>query len=315
MPIKGVPGGQTAGMQLISANENAFESYGLSASLVAPICHVCAERYAQALNALLRGEQTRLIIGPIAYVFWTREEGTFSPVSLLSSPEPAEVAELLKSPATGRAGTNALDDAFFAAALSASGGRVVVRTTITSTVAEVKRNLARYFRLQRLVGASGEDWRPLGVFPLAASLVRDQRELRPRVVETLVRVALGGGPLPRALIYEAVRRSRVDTKNRVTRPRIALVKMVLASNLPHEQGVLMEQLDPHSHDPAYLCGRLLAILEAADDRVIPQDVDHAIPQPVLGCHALMGSSFPSRLCPAGAASGAIAFAFEQQVVA
>ena len=42
--IKRIPGGQSAGMALISANATAFESYGLEASLIAPTCQDCGER-------------------------------------------------------------------------------------------------------------------------------------------------------------------------------------------------------------------------------------------------------------------------------
>src|SRR5690606_31542643 len=51
--IKGVPGGQTSGTSLISANSDAFESYGLHASRVSPICERCAEQFSKALNAMI----------------------------------------------------------------------------------------------------------------------------------------------------------------------------------------------------------------------------------------------------------------------
>ena len=40
-------------MTMVSANADAFESYGLKASLIAPVCRDCAERSARAYNALL----------------------------------------------------------------------------------------------------------------------------------------------------------------------------------------------------------------------------------------------------------------------
>src|SRR5262249_4664013 len=58
--LKGVPGGQTSGTALISANSSAFESYGLQASLVAPTCATCGERFTKAANALLAGERSRI---------------------------------------------------------------------------------------------------------------------------------------------------------------------------------------------------------------------------------------------------------------
>ena len=58
--IKGIPGGNPTGTSLISANADAFESYGLKASQVAPICAECAEKFTNALNALLASRSNRL---------------------------------------------------------------------------------------------------------------------------------------------------------------------------------------------------------------------------------------------------------------
>ncbi|MBA2278167.1 MAG: type I-C CRISPR-associated protein Cas8c/Csd1, partial [Chloroflexia bacterium] len=57
LKIKGVPGGQIV-KDLISANNAAFESYGLQNSEIAPTCHACAEGYGNGLNALLAGRDT-----------------------------------------------------------------------------------------------------------------------------------------------------------------------------------------------------------------------------------------------------------------
>ena len=40
---------------LISANSDAFESYGLSASLNAPTCANCGEAFTRGINSLLAG--------------------------------------------------------------------------------------------------------------------------------------------------------------------------------------------------------------------------------------------------------------------
>ena len=58
LKIKGIPGGQMAGTSLISANADAFTSYGLSASLIAPTCASCGEEFTKAANELLASEQT-----------------------------------------------------------------------------------------------------------------------------------------------------------------------------------------------------------------------------------------------------------------
>ena len=260
--IKRVPGGKPSGTALISANAPAFESYGLRASLIAPICHDCAERHAKAANALIENEGTRIFLGPLVYVFWTRrEEEGFSFASLLSSPRPEDVKELLAGPLMGRDATSVGPTNFFAAAFSASGGRVVVRDWLETTVEQAKRSIARWFRLQRLVENDGGAGHPLGLFPLASSLVRDlRRDLSPNIPKVLLRAALHGGPLPVSLLFEAVKRNRAEQA--ITRPRAALIKAVLLSEEQEFEEDSMTKLEPGILNPAYLCGRLLAVLES-----------------------------------------------------
>ncbi len=260
--IKGIPGGQTSGTALISANSPAFESYGLQASLIAPTCQECGERFSKAANALIEGENTHIRIPPLIYLFWTREECDFNPASLLSDPDPGEVKALVSSVFSGAEGATQIEATpFYATAFSASGARVAVRDWLDTTVERAKRSLARYFVLQRIVEWDGSEGRPLGLYALTASTVRDgAREPPSNVPQSLLHVALRGGPLPMGLLYQAVKRNRAEQG--ITRPRAALIKMVLLS----QATVLlaentMTELDVKNHNPAYLCGRLMGILE------------------------------------------------------
>src|SRR5581483_9534558 len=100
--IKRIPGGQSSGMALISANAPAFESYGLEASLIAPPCQDCGERFSKAANSLIESEETHITIGPLVYLFWTKEDVPFSVASLLSRPESSEVRALIASAFSGQ---------------------------------------------------------------------------------------------------------------------------------------------------------------------------------------------------------------------
>jgi CRISPR-associated protein Csd1 len=261
--FKVIADGQSSGMTLVSANAPAFESYGLKASLIAPVCRDCAERSAKAYNALLEKEDSRLTIGPVAYLFWTRRETGFNIATLFSQPKPEEVKELLRSAPKGRLYTAIDAEAFYATALSASGARVVVRDWLETTVGEVKDHLARWFTLQNLVEWDGSEGSPYGLFTLARSLIPQkgdmQRDLSPNVPKVLFKAALQGGALPSWLLFQAIKRNRAEQA--LTRPRAALIKMVLLSQQPNPQEDDMVRLDDNNQEPAYLCGRLLAVLE------------------------------------------------------
>jgi CRISPR-associated protein Csd1 len=242
----------------------------LEASLIAPTCSECGERFSKAVNDLIENDRTHITIGPLVYLCWTREEHGFSLASLLSTPEPEEVKELLSSAFSGKQTATDIDEMpFYATALSASGGRVAVRDWLDTTVGEAKRHLARYFVLQRLVERDGTKGRPFRLYDLAAATVRDvNKELPPNVPRALLHVALKGGPLPSWLLFQAIKRNR--SEQRITRPRAALIKMVLLSQQDHVTlEDTMETLSSTNHDPAYLCGRLFALLEAVQRAAIP----------------------------------------------
>ena len=271
--VKGIRGGQTSGTSIVSANAAAFESYGLSASRTAPTCRECAESFTRGLNDLLSAENTHLVVGNATFVFWTREDAGFDLASFLHQPDPADVRTLLESARKGRRASLRSEAAFYALALSASGGRAVVRDWIDTTVGRVESHVARWFRLQRVAdprdGDSGEV-RPLSLFQLVASTVRagaatDAAVTTPRA---LFRAALSGAPIPLEVAYQAVRRCRAERG--VTRPRAALIKLVLLSRergLPRED--YMVALETEHPSPAYQCGRLLAVIEEVQRAALP----------------------------------------------
>ena len=84
--------------------------------------------------------------------------------------------------------------------------------------------------------------------------------LSPNIPKVFLHFALKGGLLPEWLLYQAVNRNRMEQN--VTRSRAAIIKMVLLSrdNKNNEEGK-MECLDLENRNPAYLCGRLLGVLE------------------------------------------------------
>ena len=267
--IKGIPDGQPSGTSLISANATAFESYGLSASLIAPVCAPCAERFTRGLNALLADRSRHLNLGGSAFVFWTRSPTEFNLIEFLDRPQPEQVRALLDAARAGRPPAQVDATAFYAATLTANGGRAVVRDWLDTTVAEAKRHLIRWFRGQRIVGEWGDDPSPLGLYALCSASVRDPAKgFSPPVSRALWRGALAGAALPSSLLHQAVRRTQAEQDVRGN--HAALIKLALcALDMPDGMEDEMVQLDPANSAPAYLCGRLLAVLEQAQRLAVP----------------------------------------------
>lgn len=274
--VKGLTriGGQSAGTSLVSANAPAFESYGLENSLTSPISRDAGERFGKALNELLAGEKSRVFIGDVVYVFWTREPTALDIGMLMDRPDPDRVRSLMRSAETGSFhGASVGANRFYALALSASGGRAVVRDWLETTIPEVERNLGKWFLAQDIVDYAGGEAEPLSVFRLAASAYRDaSKEMQAAVSAAMVHVALNGGRLPNDLLARAVRRCVVGTarqdgtREHVTRERAALIKLIFTT----QERLPMSEMKSLNLDPelgredreAYACGRLLAELES-----------------------------------------------------
>ena len=224
----------------------------------------------KGLNRLLRQDAHYLRFSSGVYVFWTREEQGWSPVGLLDRPAAEDVRALLYSVYDTRR-PPVEDSAFYAAFLTGSGGRVQVRDWLDTTVSQVKRHLARWFQAQRIIGAWGEEPEPLGVYSLAGATVRDLKDLPPNVLRQLVSTALTGHPLPPGLLHGAVQRTRAQQT--VHRNQASLIKLVLSMRTQEpiisREEDFMTDLDLSNREPAYLCGRLLAEIEAAQRAAIP----------------------------------------------
>lgn len=96
-----------------------------------------------------------------------------------------------------------------------------------------------------------------GVGQLAPKSKNDK--MNPELLMRLLEAILYGGKLPKALLEMAVRRVKTDVSIRVTRTRAGLIKACINRNYQKEE--LKVALDKENHSPAYLCGRLFAVLE------------------------------------------------------
>jgi CRISPR-associated protein Csd1 len=257
--VKGIPGGQMSGTSIISANADAFLSYGLEQSHIAPTCAECGERFTKAINALLADRSSSRRIGGGAFVFWTREEVGFDLLNFLDNPTSALVRELIAGLESGRDLTREVDEtAFYAASLSASGGRAVVRDWIDSTVGRVKDRVADWLRRQAIVQPFGEEPRGQPLWRLVGATVRELNDAPAATLQALLHSALLGTPVPERLLHLALQRSRADLE--VTEAQAALIKLVLCGASERWEETLT-RLDETLDDPGYLCGRLFATIE------------------------------------------------------
>ena len=254
---------------LVSMNKAAFTSHGLRQSENAPMCYDCARSYGEALRYLLTDDAHHLYVGGAEWLFWTREPAPgWSIADLFADPTPEAVA-LLKAPFTGHA-PDADPNRLYALVVTGAWKRLVVRSWLDRPLGEVQAHLADFFDRQRIVGRGGEA-PPQKLMALAGATVRDLKDLPPQTVPALLEHALMGRRLPSSLLYQAVRRAALDRDQNgnptpVTRARAALIRLVLSST--HPETMTDAVLTPDHPDPAYHCGRLLAVLDGIQSDAI-----------------------------------------------
>lgn len=272
--VKGIGGQDT---NLISANEKAFQSYGLEQAKNSPISPRAEKLTRAALNELISKSFRTGEKQSIYHLHWTRKPVPTDVFELLESADEAAVRNLLTSPQTGYAPAAVNPNAYYAMSLSGNGGRIVVRDWLESTVPEVEANIRCWFENLSIIspdGSGAESAFKLG--RLLYALVRDKiDELPPQLPTQLLYAALRGTPLPQTALVAALRRQQIETRKpgdksdpKLNPARLAIIKACLLRS-PNQQTnksqtkdkTMTESLNPESRDAAYLCGRLFAVFD------------------------------------------------------
>jgi CRISPR-associated protein Csd1 len=173
--IKKVPSGQPAGTALVSYNEHAFESYGLTGNENCSICTNCARNYVDGLNALLSvgyqkdikdkdGKEKKIWVynnrvnfhyakkkkkkeeEDTAIIYWTRENSSMDELGLIEQSDEEEIKRLFDSVAVGKEVSIEDIDTFYSCTLSGAAARIAIHDWIEISVREYRKNIADWFK-------------------------------------------------------------------------------------------------------------------------------------------------------------------------
>ncbi|WP_280380487.1 type I-C CRISPR-associated protein Cas8c/Csd1 [Nocardia wallacei] len=275
---------------LVSVNTTAQGRQGTLQLGNTPLCEDCGGTAVAALNRLLthprhhrRGEDTVL-------TWWLREPDAEFDLRIIDNPTPDQVANLHKEVWSGRTTTrtdtpveaeggdaeavevNAND--FYAITLSANKSRVVVRDWIDVPLPEIKRRVWQWFADHESTQLWADGVHQVGLYKMVQASGRWDRNRTSYVAGSaihglerdLLRCALHGGPPPASLAPRLLHRIRND--HHVDLPRVAMLRLAL-NRPPYRKEYLMPGLNESSTDPAYVWGRLFAVLEALQRKAVP----------------------------------------------
>ncbi len=301
LPLEVVIMGQKC--QSSSFNLSAFTSFGKEQTTNACLCLRCGMLTAQALDHLLKDPQHNAILvrddskgagtntlrNKVA-VYWLKERASVTVagmdhdwLALLTAlitdePENPEVTatldlleEFIRVPWSGQESPlNLPTNAFYLAVLSANKGRLVVREWIATSFQGLRERLDRYLSALRLVDPQGQEVRSFSI----PAILKPLGDASPNLVRSLLRTAYMGVPPPPGLLEVAVKRLRTprgrslmaQTKSGHAPFHLLAAALKLALTYGTKEAETMQRLDPYRTKPAYLSGRLLAVLEEIQRR-------------------------------------------------
>lgn len=275
--IKGVWDAQTAGANIVSFNLDAFNSYGKTQGLNAPVGERAAFAYTTAVNHLLRkGSRQRMQVGDATTVFWAEKahpvEDSFVDWIEEDRDDPDRhiqaVRALYAAPQSGAVPIEDDSTRFYVLGLSPNAARIAVRFWHVCTVGELARNIRVYFDDIRIEHAPYEA-EFLSLFRLltTTALQGKAENIPPNLAGDVMKAILADTPYPRTLLVAALRRVRAERK--VDYPHAAAIKAVLVRNSRSEQKEIGVSLDEQNTNVGYRLGRLFAVLERAQEAANP----------------------------------------------
>jgi len=280
---KGVWGAQSAGACIVSFNKDAFNSYGKTQSLNAPVSKTAASQYGKALNSLLESRRQCIHIGDASTVFWSEKQSSFESDFSFFFKEPEKddpdagtqrVKALFESVNNGAYREDDGNNRFYILGLAPNAARISVRFWKVGTISEFSLKIKQYFDDFTILKPPKEPeyysiWRIL-----VNIATQDKSEnIPPNLAGDFMRSILDGTPYPATLLQAVLRRIRSDTENRVKPIRAALIKAYLNryyrfNTNPNYKEVHME-LDMNQPSIGYQLGRLFATLEKIQEEANP----------------------------------------------
>lgn len=176
----------------------------------------------------------------------------------------SQLLELLKLPWTAVDSNLSLDDySFYLGIFSPNIGRIALRELLVVSITTLKKNLLRFLEATRMTSSWGDPAQP---FPIG-TIIQALESNSPNLLRGLLRSAYLGYDPPQGLWTAAV--NRFHNPNILQDPREAWRLQALASALKigifyhTKEAETMSELNPQYVSQAYHCGRLLAVLERA----------------------------------------------------
>ena len=276
--IKGVYNANTSGSKLISFKNLSEQSYGNKQSYNSNVSVVAMKKYTEALNFLLSSNKHKAMLDEMTIVFWAMSnkdtyEDLFMKLFLGQQDQmdaektDAMLKKLLWDARDAKVSEERLQSLgmidsnvdFYMLGLKPNSSRLSVKFIIRRKYADVLWNIARFQKDLQVT----EEFHSVALWQIKREMISPKSKndkVNPAVMARLFESVLNGGTYPVSLLETIVRRVKTDEGNgKINSVRAGIIKACINNKKSKEE--LKVSLDKTNQTPAYLCGRLFAVLE------------------------------------------------------
>lgn len=299
--IKGIPGGQSSGTTLISFNSASEESYCKTQSFNSNISQPVMEHYTVAMNYLISHKEHRTFMDEVTILHWAASgndeyDELFN--ELLFGEETIdenETNELLKKImeqvkegtlkedidlASGMIDKN-VD--FYIVGIKPNASRLSIKFVYRNKFGTVIRNVAQHIADMRIC----EYETPTPLWRIGKELVSPKSsndKVNPALLAQIMDAIINNNAYPTSLLSILINRVKTDSdteKNSFVKMNDIRMGMIRAcinrsARQQNKKEEISLALDKGNRNPAYLCGRLFAVLEGIQQKASGYNLNRTI---------------------------------------
>jgi len=281
--IQGVNGGQPAGTVLVSYKNDSESSYNKSQSYNSNISEIAMKKYTESLNTLLSDRLHKTSLDDITVLHWAQSVNNDKLETVINwmafddkisedelDSELKNIFEHLKKGLDSDYKSLNIDKntEYYIVGLTPNNSRISLKFVYKEKFGRFVSNVLQH---QIDLAIEGNE-RRIPLWKIKNELVSpksNEDKIPPQLITEIFKSIMFGTDYPRQLLSTVVKRVKIDSDNekssfiKVNQVRIGIIKACLNRNLRinRKEEVVKMALDTNSTNPAYLCGRLFAVLE------------------------------------------------------
>lgn len=299
--ISGLYGGKGTGNILVGFKEPAFVSYGATQSYNSNISQTAMEKYTEAMNYLIANPLHRTVIEGMTILHWAEDgnekcSSVFSSLFELKDTADKEQTDRLLYSLIGKVkdGIATIDEEtfnnmidtnvkYYIVGLKPNATRISIKFMYCQRFGTIIENVLKHIQDMQM----NQDMKAIPIWKIHKELISpksNKENVDPALSTKLMQSIIMGTPYPTNLLATVVRRIKTDSdeeKNhyiKMNDVRMGIIKAYVNRNCRNKgiQEEIKMALDKSSRNPAYVCGRLFAVLENIQQRASGYSLNRTI---------------------------------------